>query len=109
MKRSRGRSGTDPRQVRVQLDRVLREMLAHFQRREGPLRRQWMEEMETRGYLRGGTTEELEADSVAIYDAYLTCLETGRYHRAQALAKAMAARGVLRRLTPKHIFGALLT
>ena len=109
VKRSRGRSGTDARQVRVQLDRVLREMLAHFQRREGPLRRQWMEEMETRGYLRGGTTEELEADSVAIYDAYLTCLETGRYHRAQALAKAMAARGVLRRLTPKHIFGALLT
>jgi signal transduction histidine kinase len=93
----------------VQLDRVLREMLAHFRRREEPLRRQWMEEMETRGYLRGGTTEELEADSVAIYEAYLTCLETGRYHRAQALAKAMAARGVLRRLTPKHIFGALLT
>ncbi|MEE8228869.1 MAG: ATP-binding protein [candidate division NC10 bacterium] len=68
-----------------------------------------MKEMETGGYLRGGTSEELEDDSVAIYDAYLTCLETGRYHRAQALAKAMAARGILRRLTPKHIFGALLT
>jgi two-component system NtrC family sensor kinase len=68
-----------------------------------------MKEMETGGYLRGGTSEELEDDSVAIYDAYLTCLETGRYHRAQVLAKAMAARGILRRLTPKHIFGALLT
>jgi signal transduction histidine kinase len=68
-----------------------------------------MKEMATRGYLRGGTSEELEADSVAIYEAYLTCLETGHYHRAQALAKAMAARGVLRRLTPKHIFGGLLT
>jgi signal transduction histidine kinase len=65
--------------------------------------------MEAGGYVRGGTTEELEADSVAIYETYLTCLETGHYHRAQALAKAMAARGVLRRLTPKHIFGALLT
>ena len=108
-KRTRGGLRTGPRQARVTTDRVLREMLAHFRRREGPLRRQWMEEMETRGYLRGGTTEELEADSVAIYEAYLTCLETGRYHRAQALAKAMAARGVLRRLTPKHIFGALLT
>ena len=109
VKRSRGKSGTDPRQVRVQLDRVLREMLAHFQRREEPLRRQWMKEMETRGYLRGGTSEELEADSVAIYETYLTCLATRHYHKAQALAKAMAARGVLRRLTPKHIFGALLT
>ena len=109
VKRSRGRSGTDARQVRVQLDRVLREMLAHFQRREEPLRRQWMKEMETRGYLRGGTSEELEADSVAIYETYLTCLATGHYHKAQALAKAMAARGVLRRLSPKHIFGALLT
>ncbi|MGH7423518.1 MAG: hypothetical protein ACREJ1_07550, partial [Candidatus Methylomirabilales bacterium] len=57
VKRSRGRSGTDPQQVRVQLDRVLREMLAHFRRREEPLRRQWMKEMETRGYLRGGTSE----------------------------------------------------
>ncbi|MCH7897588.1 MAG: sensor histidine kinase [Candidatus Methylomirabilales bacterium] len=90
-------------------DRLRKEMLAHFRRREGPLRRRWMKEMETGGYLRGGTSEELEDDSVAIYDAYLTCLETGRYHRAQALAKAMAARGILRRLTPKHIFGALLT
>lgn len=90
-------------------DRLRKEMLAHFRRREGPLRRRWMKEMETGGYLRGGTSGELEDDSVAIYDAYLTCLETGRYHRAQALAKAMAARGILRRLTPKHIFGALLT
>ncbi|MBW8057573.1 MAG: GAF domain-containing protein [candidate division NC10 bacterium] len=97
------------RKTHVGGDRLRKEMLAHFRRREGPLRRRWMKEMETGGYLRGGTSEELEADSVAIYDAYLTCLETGHYHRAQALAKAMAARGILRRLTPKHIFGALLT
>ncbi len=97
------------RKTHVGGDRLRKEMLAHFRRREGPLRRRWMKEMETGGYLRGGTSEELEDDSVAIYDAYLTCLETGRYHRAQALAKAMAARGILRRLTPKHSFGALLT
>ncbi len=108
-KRAGRKPGNSARASRAGRDRVLHEMLAHLRRREGPLRRQWMEEMETRGYLRGGTTEELEADSVAIYEAYVTCLETGRYHRAQALAKAMAARGVLRRLTPKHIFGALLT
>ncbi|HZX60935.1 MAG TPA: ATP-binding protein [Candidatus Methylomirabilis sp.] len=99
-KRVRARSGGAP---------LLQEMLAHLRRGEGSLRRRWMKEMEARRYLRGGSAEELEADSVAIYDAHLTCLETGHYHRAQALAKAMAARGVLRRLTPKHIFGALLT
>ena len=95
--------------TRGEMDRLRREMLAHFRRREGPLRRRWIEEVEASGYVRGGTSEELEADSVGIYEAYLTCLETGHYHKAQALAKAMAARGVLRRLTPKHIFGALLT
>ncbi len=95
--------------TRGEMDRLRREMLAHFRRREGPLRRRWIEEVEAGGYVRGGTSEELEADSVGIYEAYLTCLETGRYHKAQALAKSMAARGVLRRLTPKHIFGALLT
>jgi signal transduction histidine kinase len=84
-------------------------MLVHFRRRERLLRHRWIKEVEAGGYVRGGTTEELEADSVSIYETYLMCLETRHYHRAQALAKAMAARGVLRRLTPKHIFGALLT
>ncbi|MFQ5880978.1 MAG: sensor histidine kinase [Candidatus Methylomirabilales bacterium] len=97
------------RQNRVPVDHLLREMLAHFRAREEPLRRRWMEEMESLGYLRRGTSEELEADSVAIYETYLACLKTGHYHQAQALAKAMAARAVLRRLTPKHILGALLT
>ncbi len=103
------KSGSRKRQARAPGDRLLQEMLTHFRRREGPLRRRWMKEMEAGGYHRRGTSEELETDSVAIYDTYLTCLETGHYHKAQALAKAMAARGVLRRMTPKHIFGALLT
>ncbi|MFQ5847396.1 MAG: sensor histidine kinase [Candidatus Methylomirabilales bacterium] len=109
VRKTKFKSGNSSRQTRVSGDRLVGEILAHFRRREGALRRRWMKEMEDRGYLRGGTSEELEADSRAIYDAYFTCLETGHYHRAQALAKAMAARGVLRRLSPKHIFGALLT
>ncbi len=108
-RKTKTKLGSPARQTGVPADPIVRDMLAHFRRREDPLRRQWMTEMETGGYLRGGTSEELEADSIAIYDAYLTCLETGHYHRAQALAKAMAARGVLRRMTPKHILGALLT
>lgn len=108
-RKARPRPSRSPRLARGPSDRILQDMLSHFRRREASLRRQWMKEMEVGAYLRGGTSEELEADSVAIYDAYLTCLETGHYHRAQALAKAMAARGVLRRMTPKHILGALLT
>lgn len=108
-RRTKAKSKRSTPHTRGEMDRLLREMLAHFRRREGPLRRRWIEEVEAGGYVRGGTSEELEADSVGIYEAYLTCLETGHYHKAQALAKAMAARGVLRRLTPKHIFGALLT
>ncbi len=107
-RRAKARSRDSRRQIRGG-DPLLHEMLTHFRRREGPLRRRWITEVEAGGYVRGGTSEELEADSVGIYEAYLTCLETGHYHRAQALAKAMAARGVLRRLTPKHIFGTLLT
>lgn len=108
-RKAKAKVSSSPRQTRMPGDRVLQDILGHFRRREGPLRRQWVKEMEAGGYLRGGTSEELESDSVAIYDTYLTCLETGHYHRAQALAKAMAARGVLRRMTPKHILGALLT
>lgn len=108
-RKAKAKAASTARQTRLPVDRLLEEMLVHFERREGSLRRRWMKEMETRGYLRGATSEELEADSVAIFEAYLNCLRTGHYHRAQALAKAMAARGVLRRLSPKHIFGALLT
>jgi signal transduction histidine kinase len=108
-RKAKAKVSISPRQTRVAGDRVLQDMLGHFRRREEPLRREWVKEMETGGYLRGGTSEELETDSVAIYHTYLTCLETGHYHKAQALAKAMAARGVLRRMTPKHILGALLT
>jgi signal transduction histidine kinase len=96
------------RETLVPVERLRQEMLAHFRAREEPLRRRWMDEMDALGYLRGGTSEELEADWMAIYETYLTCLETGRYHKAQALAKAMAARGILRRLSPKHILGVLL-
>jgi len=106
---TKAKSKRSTRHTRGEMDRLRHEILAHFRRRQGPLRRRWIEEVEAGGYVRGGTSEELEADSVGIYEAYLTCLETGHYHKAQALAKAMAARGVLRRLTPKHIFGALLT
>ncbi|MFQ5989724.1 MAG: ATP-binding protein [Candidatus Methylomirabilales bacterium] len=108
-RKTKAKSASGARHTPIPANRLLQEMLAHFRRREGPLRRRWITEVEAGGYVRGGTSEELEADSVGIYEAYLTCLETGHYHRAQALAKAMAARGVLRRLTPKHIFGALLT
>lgn len=108
-RKTKTKSAGTGRRTRLPVNRLLDEMLAHFRRREGSLRRQWVKEMETRAYLRGATSEELEADSVAIVETYLNCLETGHYHRAQALAKAMAARGVLRRLSPKHIFGALLT
>ncbi len=109
IRKIKARARSSARETRVPVERLRREMLAHFRRRERPLRHRWMKDMETLRYLRGGTSDELETDSVAIYETYLTCLETGHYHKAQALAKAMAARGVLRRLTPKHIFGALLT
>ena len=108
-RRTKAKSKRSTRQTHSEGDRILHQMLTYFRKREGPLRRRWIKEMEAGGYVRGGTSEELKADSVGIYETYLTCLETGHYHRAQALAKAMAARGVLRRLTPKHIFGALLT
>ncbi|MFQ5802666.1 MAG: sensor histidine kinase [Candidatus Methylomirabilales bacterium] len=108
-KRAKAKARRSKGQTRGGVDLLLHQMLTYFRKREGPLRRRWIKEMEAGGYVRGGTSEELEADSVGIYETYLTCLETGHYHRAQALAKAMAARGVLRRLTPKHIFGALLT
>jgi hypothetical protein len=66
-RKAKAKVSISPRQTRVAGDRVLQDMLGHFRRREEPLRREWVKEMETGGYLRGGTSEELETDSVAIY------------------------------------------
>ncbi|HUI69177.1 MAG TPA: ATP-binding protein, partial [Spirochaetia bacterium] len=72
------------------------------------VRQEWMAEMNRRALFKGLTLEESEAESAVVYDALVECLETGRYHSAQAYAQDMAERDVFRGIGAKQVIGRLL-
>ena len=64
--------------------------------------------MTRRALFKGLSSEEAESDSAVVYDALVECLETGRYHSAQAYAQDMAERDVFRGIGAKQVIGRLL-
>ena len=68
----------------------------------------WMAEMGRRGLFKGLSPEEAEAESATVYDALVACLESGRYHSAQAYAQDVAERDVFRGIGAKQVIGRLL-
>ena len=86
-----------------------RELVTHLHERREPLRQQWVQHMTAKGLLAGLTQEEIESESITIYDTCVGCLATGRYDGAQAYAIRMAERGVLRGMATEQIIGGLLT
>jgi signal transduction histidine kinase len=72
------------------------------------MRRAWVAELSRRGLIRGLSPEEAEAESATVYDALVECLETGRYHSAQAYGQDMAERDVFRGIGAKQVIGRLL-
>ncbi|MCX9013102.1 MAG: STAS domain-containing protein [Candidatus Methanoperedens sp.] len=85
------------------------ELVEHFREKRDVLRQQWVQQMTAKGLLAGLTQEEIETESMTIYDTCVVCLETNRYEGAQAYATRMAERGVLRGMTTEQIIGGLLT
>jgi len=72
------------------------------------IRQAWLSEMTRRGLFKGLTPEEAAAESVTVYEALVECLETGRYHSAQAYAQDMAERDVFHGIGAKQVIGRLL-
>jgi len=89
-------------------EELLRDIVAHLRKERDALRRTLVSEMVTRELLKGLTPHEGEAEATTIYDALVECLETGRYHSAQAYAHTVAERGVVRGIGAKHVIGGLL-
>ncbi len=85
------------------------ELVEHFREKRDVLRQQWVQQMTSKGLLAGLTQEEIETESITIYDTVIVCLETGEYEGAQTYAMRMAERGVLRAMTTEQIIGGMLT
>ncbi|MDQ5985352.1 MAG: hypothetical protein CSYNP_01061 [Syntrophus sp. SKADARSKE-3] len=89
---------------------VLRqELVAHFRGERNSLRLEWVHQMTSKKLLEGMTAQETEVESATIYDTCVECLETAHYNSAEAYAKKMAERGVLRGMTSEQILGGMLT
>ncbi len=92
-----------------QEDELRSELVEHFREKREELRQQWVQQMTAKGLLAGLTPEEIESESITIYDTCIMCLETGEYEGAEAYANRMAERGVLRGMATEQIIGGMLT
>ncbi len=88
---------------------LLIELVDHFTKLRDPMRRQWVQMMTAKGFLSGLSQEEIENESITIYDTCIGCLEKGEYSEAEKYASRMATRGVLSNMTPEQILGGMLT
>ncbi len=88
---------------------LVQELVKHFRQERTSLRREWVHQMTGKKLLEGLTAQEMEVESATIYDTCVQCLETSQYDSAEAYAKRMAERGVLRGMTSEQILGGMLT
>ncbi|HET6459425.1 MAG TPA: STAS domain-containing protein [Syntrophales bacterium] len=101
---------TEKRKIkRGEAEELRRELVAHFRGERNSLRREWVQQMGAKKLLEGMTPQETEAESATIYDVCVECLETAHYDSAEAYARRMAERGVLRGMTSEQILGGMLT
>ena len=85
------------------------ELVAHFRGERKSLRQEWINQMTAKKLLEGMTAQQTEAESATIYDTCVECIETNYYDSAEAYAKRMAERGVLRGMSSEQILGGMLT
>ena len=90
-------------------DGLRQELVAHLREQREPLRQMWVQQMTAKGLLAGLSKQEIETESITIYDTCVGCLATAQYESAQVYATNMAERGVLRGMTSEQIIGGLLT
>jgi rsbT co-antagonist protein RsbR len=92
-----------------EVGKLRQELVAHLRRERTSLRQEWVRQMTAKKMLEGLTSQETEIESATIYDMCVECLEASRYDSAEAYAKRMAERGVLRGMTSEQIMGGMLT
>jgi signal transduction histidine kinase len=92
----------------VSREEIAQEIVARLRRDRETIRAAWATELHRRGFGKSLTAAETDVESARIFDALVDCLETGRYHGAQAYAQEMAERDVFRGIGAKHVIDRLL-
>ena len=101
-------AGEPARQPAASHEEAVSTIVRHLRAEREAIQRAWVSEMARRGFGKLLSPAEAESESAKVYDALVECLETGRYHSAQAYAQDMAERDVFRGIGATQVMGRLL-
>lgn len=88
--------------------KITGEFVNYLKGKRPVIRKRWVEVMQAKDLLAGLSDDEVETESVKIYDICVECLETGKFDGAQTYAKTMAEQGVLAGMTSEQIVMGML-
>ena len=87
---------------------LLRELVAHLRERRTGLREQWALRITEAQLLRVMTAEEIFTEVTAVYDNYVTALQTGSVESLQAYARDLSERIIPRGVETHEVLGIVL-
>jgi rsbT co-antagonist protein RsbR len=87
---------------------LLRELVAHLRERRTGLREQWALRITEAQLLRVMTAEEIFTEVTAVYDNYVTALQTGSVESLQAYARELSERIIPRGVETHEVLGIVL-
>lgn len=89
-------------------DLLRRELVERLRGKREELRQRWVQEMAAGGLALGLSQDAVQSASGTIYDAWIDCLETGRYDGIQRYATLIAERSAPAGVTPDRVFEGFL-
>jgi rsbT co-antagonist protein RsbR len=87
---------------------LLRELVAHLREKRTQLRDEWARHLIEAQLLTAMTREEIFAEASAVYDSYLTVLETGSVEALEAYARNLSERIIPRGVETHEVLGIVL-
>jgi rsbT co-antagonist protein RsbR len=94
---------------RPQLDEpLLHQLVAHLHERRSDLREKWAGRITDAQLLRAMTPQEIFSEVTAVYDNYVTALETGSVETLQAYARDLSERIIPRGVDTDEVLGIVL-
>jgi rsbT co-antagonist protein RsbR len=94
---------------RPQLDEpLLHQLVAHLHERRSDLREKWAGRITDAQLLRAMTQQEIFSEVTAVYDNYVTALETGSVETLQAYARDLSERIIPRGVDTDEVLGIVL-
>jgi rsbT co-antagonist protein RsbR len=93
----------------AQLDApLLHQLVSHLREQRGDLREEWARRITDAQLLRAMTPQEIFSEVTAVYDNYVTALETGSVETLQAYARDLSERIIPRGVETHEVLGIVL-